>query len=83
MKIYTRKTKNKRVIVFFENKIFTIQFKRLIEDGEIIDEQLNKNIPCIVKNLKNKIIVTTIYLSEESGVMLFLNLEHLIKNQNK
>jgi hypothetical protein len=76
--LITAKEKNIRIsLKYFEkDKIFCLQFKRLLNKGEVVEE----NEMTIVKG---RIMVTNIILSELAGMALCANFHMLISMVRK
>jgi hypothetical protein len=81
LRTYKQKIKNKRVLLAYDDKrkTFIIQFKRLIFDGEII-KKTSKNTTAKTQIHRNKLIVTTIEISEYAGVLLILNFKNFFND---
>ena len=81
MKSYIHKIKNKRVILAYseQKRLFFLQFKRLKVENEII-EVTPKDATCTTELFHNKLIVTTIVLSQEAGYMIVLNFKKFFED---
>ena len=84
MKSHIQKIKNKRVILAYseEKHLFFLQFKRLKSENEII-EVTPKEATCTTELFRNKLIVTTIILSQEAGYMIGLNFKKFFEDLEK
>ena len=81
LKIYRQKTKNKRVLLAFDDdkKTFIIRFKRLKFDNEIV-EKAGENTTATTEIHRNKLIVTTIEISKDAGILLIMNFKHFFND---
>lgn len=83
LKTYSQKSKNKRVNLAFDEKTdsFIVQLKRLKQENEIVCET-GMNTTVTTEIFKNKLVVTTMEMSRNAGIMLVMNF-HLLFNKNK
>jgi len=81
MKSYIHKINNKRVVLAYndEKKWFFLQFKRLKLENETI-EITPKDATCTTELLRNKLVITTIVLSQEAGYMIVLNFKKFFED---
>ena len=82
MKIYYKKTKNRRVCLAYheESQSFLLIFKRLKKEGD--EENTNKKTTATTRIFKNKLVVTTIRLTKQAGLMLYDNFNDVINKHN-
>lgn len=81
IKAYQGKAKNKRVIIAYDKnkESFYFQFKKLKDKTEKVNET-PLSCPASVVVHKNILVVTTIILSKEIGLILYENYKSLYRD---